>query len=90
LRNKLPQFQKSWVNKRPFFYPTFLKNHISGIPEDDGSLDFIFKDYTDDYIREPIVNFGRAVGNEQWYLPIYQCRYCSAYINNATRTSSLP
>ena len=33
---------------------------------DDGSLAYIFKDYIDDGIREPIVNFGNAVGNEQW------------------------
>jgi hypothetical protein len=45
---------------------TFLETHVSGVPEDDGSLDFLFKDYTDDCIREPVVDFGRAVGNEQW------------------------
>ena len=33
---------------------------------DDGSLAHLFKDYTDDGIREPIVDFGKAVGNEQW------------------------
>ena len=45
---------------------TFLENPISNIPIDDGSLDFLFKDYIDDGIREPIINFGKAVGNEQW------------------------
>jgi len=45
---------------------TFLENPISSKPEDDGSLDFIFKNYIDDDIREPIINFGKAVGNEQW------------------------
>ncbi|MDR0455927.1 MAG: hypothetical protein LBH20_04485 [Treponema sp.] len=45
---------------------TFLETPVSAIPGDDDSLDFLFKDYTDDCIREPIVNFGRAVGNEQW------------------------
>jgi len=33
---------------------------------DDGSLAYLFKDYIDDGIREPIVDFGNAVGNEQW------------------------
>jgi len=33
---------------------------------DDGSLAYLFKDYVDDGIREPIVDFGSAVGNEQW------------------------
>jgi hypothetical protein len=33
---------------------------------DDGSLGYLFRDYVDDGIREPIVNFGSAVGNEQW------------------------
>jgi hypothetical protein len=34
--------------------------------EDDGSLAYLFKDYKDDGIREPIVDFGSAVGNEKW------------------------
>jgi len=33
---------------------------------DDGSLAYLFKDYVDDGIREPVVDFGSAVGNEQW------------------------
>jgi hypothetical protein len=49
---------------------TFLETPASGKPDaritDDGSLDFLFKDYIDDGIREPIIGFGRAVGNEQW------------------------
>ena len=45
---------------------TFLENPVSSKPEDDGSLDFIFKDYIDDGIREPIINFGKAIGNERW------------------------
>jgi hypothetical protein len=44
---------------------TFLENPISSKPIDDGSLDFLFKNYIDDGIREPIINFGKAVGNEQ-------------------------
>jgi len=35
-------------------------------PIDDGSLAYLFRDYVDDGIREPIVDFGSAVGNEQW------------------------
>jgi hypothetical protein len=35
-------------------------------PADDGSLAYLFRDYVDDGIREPIVDFGNAVGNEQW------------------------
>jgi hypothetical protein len=45
---------------------TFLEKPISNKPIDDGSLDFLFKNYIDDGIREPIINFGKAVGNEQW------------------------
>jgi len=45
---------------------TFLENSVTDMSIDDGSLDFLFKDYTDDNIREPIVDFGKAVGNEQW------------------------
>jgi hypothetical protein len=33
---------------------------------DDGSLEYLFRDYKDDGIREPLVNFGKSVGNEQW------------------------
>ena len=36
------------------------------VSADDGSLAYLFKDYVDDGIREPIVDFGNAVGNEQW------------------------
>jgi hypothetical protein len=38
----------------------------SGMAADDGSLTYLFKDYADDGIREPIVDFGEAAGNEQW------------------------
>ena len=37
---------------------------------DDGSLAYLFRDYVDDGIREPIVDFGNAVGNEQWVAEI--------------------
>jgi hypothetical protein len=29
-------------------------------------LAYLFKDYLNDGIREPLVDFGGAVGNEQW------------------------
>ena len=45
---------------------TFLDNPSFNRPVDDGSLAYLFKDYKDDGIREPVVNFGKAVGNEQW------------------------
>ena len=58
---------------------TFLENPVYDMPLehqpnqkgessiiDDGSLNFLFRDYMDDGIREPIINFGQAVGNEQW------------------------
>jgi len=35
-------------------------------PLDDGSLAYLFRDYADDGIREPVVDFCGAVGNEQW------------------------
>lgn len=42
---------------------TFLDHPI---PVDDGSLVYLFRDYADDGIREPVVDFGEATGNEQW------------------------
>ena len=33
---------------------------------DDGSLAYLFKDYIDDGLREPLVDFGAAIGNEKW------------------------
>jgi hypothetical protein len=39
---------------------------VSVNTKDDGSLAFLFRDYVDDGIREPVVDFGGAVGNEQW------------------------
>ena len=41
---------------------TFLETPVSDKPVDDGSLDFLFRDYIDDGIRETIINFGQAVG----------------------------
>jgi hypothetical protein len=34
--------------------------------ENDGSLKYLFKDYVDDGIRESLVDFGEAIGNEKW------------------------
>ena len=39
---------------------------LSVKPIDDGSLAYLFKDYIDDGIREQIIDFGNAIGNEQW------------------------
>ena len=44
----------------------FPDNSEAVKPVDDGSLAYLFKDYVDDGIREPIIDFGTAVGNEQW------------------------
>ena len=38
----------------------------SAKPMDNGSLEYLFRDYIDDGIREPIIEFGSAVGNEKW------------------------
>jgi len=45
---------------------TFLGTPASGKPDDDGSLEFLFRDYSDDGVREQIIDFGKAVGHEQW------------------------
>jgi hypothetical protein len=34
--------------------------------KDDGSLAFLFQNYVDDHIREPLIDFGEANGNEKW------------------------
>jgi hypothetical protein len=44
----------------------FPDNSVSMKTVDDGSLAYLSKDYTDDGIREPIIDFGSPVGNEQW------------------------
>jgi hypothetical protein len=45
---------------------TFLDPPLSDEIVDDGSLAYLFRGFTDDGIREPIVDFGKAVGNEKW------------------------
>jgi hypothetical protein len=45
---------------------TFLDSSASPRAVNDGSLAYLFKGYADDGIREPLVDFGEAVGNEQW------------------------
>ena len=45
---------------------TFLDSTVPAKSIDDGSLTYLFEAYTDDGIREPIVDFGEAVGNERW------------------------
>jgi hypothetical protein len=34
--------------------------------KDDGSLSFLFRNYRDDGIREPLTDFGEPVGAERW------------------------
>ncbi|MDR0876560.1 MAG: hypothetical protein LBN21_00790 [Treponema sp.] len=36
------------------------------LPPDDGSLAYLFRNYNDDMFREPVIDFGEAVGNEKW------------------------
>jgi hypothetical protein len=45
---------------------TFLDSSEPISTVDDGSLGYLFNGYTDDGIREPLVDFGDAIGNEQW------------------------
>ena len=45
---------------------TFLDVYSPAKSTDDGSLAYLFKDYIDDGIREPLIDFGEAVGNEKW------------------------
>jgi hypothetical protein len=46
---------------------TFLEDSSASLrAADDGSLAYLFKGCTDDGIREPLVDFGEATGNEQW------------------------
>jgi hypothetical protein len=45
---------------------TFLDSPAPLKAVDDGSLAYLFRGYTDDGIRELPVDFGEAVGNEQW------------------------
>ena len=43
-----------------------LKQTGAASAGDDGSLAWLFRDYVDDGIREPPLDFGEAAGNEQW------------------------
>jgi hypothetical protein len=43
----------------------YLQNIDKQQEADDGSLAYLFRDYVDDGVREPLVNFGEAVGNER-------------------------
>ena len=59
------------LDKTPIDYKcevivTFLDTAESLKYVDDSSLSYFFKDYIDDGIREPIVDFGEAIGNEKW------------------------
>ena len=37
---------------------TFLESYVFAKTDDDGSLAYLFKEYSDDGIREPVINFG--------------------------------
>ena len=54
------------VNHKCDVIVTFLDIYSPVKSTDDGSLAYLFKDYIDDGIREPLVDFGEAVGNEKW------------------------
>ena len=45
---------------------TFLDTPETLKSIDDGSLSHLFKNYIDDGIREPLIDFGTAIGNEKW------------------------
>ena len=57
---------KSPVTHKCEVIVTFLDPPLEKPVVDDGSLAYLFKDYTDDGLREPLVDFGAAVGNEKW------------------------
>jgi hypothetical protein len=43
----------------------YLQN-LANKQGDDGTLAYLFRNYVDDGIREPLTDFGDAVGNEKW------------------------
>ena len=45
---------------------TFLDSFKPVKSVDDGSLVYLFRNYIDDSIREPVIDFGESVGNELW------------------------
>ncbi|GHT64923.1 hypothetical protein FACS1894110_05600 [Spirochaetia bacterium] len=45
---------------------TILEEDSPTQASDNGSLAYLFRNYHDDNIREPIIDFGEAVGNEKW------------------------
>ena len=68
LNNKLLK-QLGWENAEHFIAEVTAEKKllISVAPnQDDGSLAYLFKDYEDDCVREPLVDFGESVGNEEW------------------------
>jgi hypothetical protein len=57
---------KAPINHECEVIVTFLDTPQPVKHADDGSLAYLFKDYVDDGIREPIGDFREAIGNEQW------------------------
>ena len=45
---------------------TFIDHPDIVKPVDNSSLEYLFRDYVDDGIREPVIDFGEAAGNEKW------------------------
>ena len=61
-----PYLEKEDVLQSLQYAAWLAQTGVSLINADDGSLAYLFRDYIDDGIREPIVDFGDPVGNEQW------------------------
>ena len=59
-------FDKPPVTYKCDVIVTFLDPSMPEKSIDDGSLAYLFKDYIDDGVREPIIDFGTAIGNEKW------------------------
>ncbi|GAB2027036.1 AbrB/MazE/SpoVT family DNA-binding domain-containing protein [Lactovum odontotermitis] len=61
--------QLQWTNAKSF-NAEISEDHqlILSVAEDqdDGSLAYLFKEYEDDGIREPLIDFGESMGEEAW------------------------
>ena len=58
-------FDKPPVTYKCEVIVTFLDPPLLEKSVDDGTLAYLFKDYTDDGLREPLVDFGTAIGNRR-------------------------
>jgi hypothetical protein len=61
---------KTISDEQAAYVINFIKNieekHAIDGRDDDGTIEYLFRNYVDDHIREPLVDFGEAVGNEKW------------------------